>query len=229
MLETPAPTLTDQAHAALRRDIVSGRLAPGTRLRIARLSEDYAIGASPLREALSRLSAEFLVTVEGQRGFAVAPISAQDLRDIARMRGELECEALTRAIAAGDDGWEAGIVAAFHALEKSWQRRQADPEGTRDEWEDRNRAFHEALVAACDSTWLRRFRDMLYAQHERYRRIARLRPDAPRDVQAEHRAILEAVLARDIARACAATKSHLDRTTQAVLAVIDPTGKDTRC
>ncbi|WP_238364929.1 GntR family transcriptional regulator [Mesobacterium pallidum] len=227
MLESPAPTLTDQAHAALRRDIVSGRLAPGTRLRIARLSEDYAIGASPLREALSRLSAEFLVTVEGQRGFAVAPISAQDLRDISQMRCEMECEALARAIAAGDDGWEAGIVAAFYALEKSHQRRQADPEATQDEWEDRNRAFHEALVAACDSTWLRRFRDMLYAQHERYRRISRQRPDAPRDVQAEHRAILEAVLARDTARACAATKSHLDRTTQAVLAVIDTTEKDT--
>lgn len=221
MLETAPPTLTDQAHAAIRRDIVSGRLAPGTRLRIARLTDDYAIGASPLREALSRLSAEFLVTVEGQRGFAVAPISAQDLRDISQTRCDMECEALRRAIASGDDDWEAGIVAAYYALEKAWPRRLADPETTQDEWEDRNRAFHEALVAACDSTWLRRFRDILYAQHERYRRLSRLHPDAPRDVQAEHRAIKAAVLARDTDRACAATKFHLDRTTRAVLAAID--------
>ena len=91
-------TLSDRAHAMLRSDIVSGRLAPETRLRIVQLSEAYGIGASPLREALSKLTSEFLVLFEPQRGFSVAPVSAEELRDISRVRCDLESEALRRAI-----------------------------------------------------------------------------------------------------------------------------------
>ena len=99
MWEEPQATLSDRAHLAIRKDIVSGNLAPGTRLRIAKLSKDYDIGASPLREALSKLSSEFLVNFEAQRGFSVAPVSAQDLRDISQIRCDLESEAVARAIA----------------------------------------------------------------------------------------------------------------------------------
>ena len=212
-------TLSDRAHAMLRGDIVSGRLAPATRLRISQLSESYGIGASPLREALSKLSSEFLVIFEPQRGFSVAPLCPEELRDISRVRCELEGEALHRAIMAGDDAWEAGIVAAFYALGKADSRRRAMPDAAAD-WEDRNRDFHEALVAACDSPWLKRLRGLIYYQHERYRRISLTHPDPARDLQGEHAAIMEAALARHAAEAIRLSKEHIDRTTRAVLKVI---------
>lgn len=214
-------TLSDRAHAMLRGDIVSGRLAPETRLRIAQLSESYGIGASPLREALSKLSSEFLVIFEAQRGFSVAPVSADELRDISRVRCDLESDALHRAIMAGGDAWEAGIVAAFYALGKADKRRREDPQAASADWEEKNRAFHEALVAACDSPWLKRLRGLIYYQHERYRRISLTHPDPARDVQAEHEAIMEAALARHAPEAIRLSKDHIDRTTQSVLKVID--------
>ncbi|MBI1291403.1 FCD domain-containing protein [bacterium] len=214
-------TLSDKAYHLLRRDIVSGRLVPGSRLRIAKISQDYDIGASPLREALSKLSSEFLVEFEAQRGFSVAPIVAQELRDISRVRSDLESDAITRAIKRGDDAWEANIVAAFYNLGKADARRRQGAEASIDEWEDRNREFHEALVAACDSEWVKRLRNLLYFQHERYRRISLTNPDPKRDLHAEHQAIMDATLARDAARAVKLTQEHIDLTTRAVLAAIE--------
>ena len=219
-MEENLATLSDKAYRALRRDIVAGTLAPGERLRIAKLSTDYDVGASPLREALSKLSSEFLVLVEGQRGFSVAPISAQELKDVSQVRQDLEAEALKRAIANGNDAWEAGIVAAFYNLGKAEARRRENPVKHAAEWEDRNREFHEALVAACDSEWIKRLRLLLYYQHERYRRISLKNPNPARDLEAEHRAIMDATLARDTKLAMRLTREHIDRTTQAVLEVL---------
>jgi GntR family carbon starvation induced transcriptional regulator len=219
-LEDDLATLSDKAYRALRKDIVAGVLLPGERLRIAKLSADYDIGASPLREALSKLSSEFLVLVEGQRGFSVAPISAQELKDVSQIRQDLEAESLKRAIATGDDAWEAGIVAAFYNLGKAEARRREDPAKHLAEWEDRNREFHEALVAACESEWLKRLRRLLYFQHERYRRISLKNPNPKRDLHAEHKAIMDATLARDTDQAVKLSREHIERTTKAVLDVI---------
>jgi GntR family carbon starvation induced transcriptional regulator len=219
-VEDAQNTLADKAYRMLRSDIVSGALAPGQRLRIAKLSADYEVGASPLREALSKLSSEFLVIVEGQRGFSVAPLNVQELKDVSQVRCHLESEALAQAIANGDDAWESGIVAAFYNLGKADTRRKSDHLKFAADWEDRNREFHEALVSACKSEWIKRLRSLLYYQHERYRRISLTHPTPGRDLAAEHQAIMDATLARDTAKAIRLSNDHIDRTTQAVLALI---------
>jgi GntR family carbon starvation induced transcriptional regulator len=160
-----------------------------------------------LREALNRLAGEGFVTTEGQRGFRVAPISLKDLKDITSLRIMLECEAITISMRNGDDEWEANIVAASHRLAKVESGDQVFPE-----WELRNQDFHEALIAACDSTWLLRFRRTLYEQHKRYRLISILERVESRNVREEHDAILQAVLARDESAACLATEQHILRT-----------------
>ena len=214
-------TLADKAYRHLRDDIVAGLLAPGDRLRIARLSERYRIGASPLREALSLLTSEYLVVMEGQRGFSVSPTSVAELDDLSRVRCDVENDALRRAIAVGDDAWESGIVAAFHQLGKADRRRREDPGAHAAAWETSNREFHRALVAACDSPWLERLRELLYYQHERYRRISLSHPDPARDLHAEHRAIMDATLERDAERATRLSEAHIRRTTEAVRAVLE--------
>lgn len=203
-------TLSESVYARLRSDIIGGRLPPTAKLRINELRLAYQTGASPLREALSRLAGEGFVTASGQRGFTVAPISLKDLDDITRLRIVLECEALRDAIATGDDRWEAQVVAAFHHLGKLDGSREQRPQ----EWEARNQAFHEALVAACDSEWVLRLRRTLYEQHRRYRMISLHTHDSSRDVRAEHQAILDAVLARDTTAACGAIEKHILRTAE---------------
>ncbi|HEY2257998.1 MAG TPA: FCD domain-containing protein, partial [Variovorax sp.] len=76
--------------------------------------------------------------------------------------------------------------------------------------------FHQAIVAGCPNSWLRRVHTLLYSQSERYRRLS-LTASA-RDVQHEHKALLDALLARDPERAQALIAQHLQTTTDLLLA-----------
>ncbi|MDD3517307.1 MAG: FCD domain-containing protein [Chromatiales bacterium] len=201
-------TLTDLAYARLRDDIVHGRLEPGAKLRVEHLKKLYGVGATPLREALSRLTSDGFVSAEGQRGFRVAEMSLAELDEITNLRVVLENLALAQSIRNGDDAWESGVVAAFHRLAKLEQAEDPDL----GQWEDRNRDFHLALIAACTSQWLRRFYETLYDQHKRYRNLARIDKSMPRDVHAEHKSIRDAALGRDVDRACAENERHIRRT-----------------
>lgn len=206
-------TVADAVHARLRADLMAGRYGSGEALRLEPLMARYGCGISPLREALNRLAAERLVRAVGQRGFQAAPVSLAEMWDVMRLRRKLEGEALAAAIDAGDARWESEILAAFHRLAKASPpgRDRADP----DSWERSHREFHCALIAACASEWLLHFIGILYGHTERYRRI-RFERTLPtklvRDVEAEHRALMDAVLARDKRRAVRHLTEHLDKT-----------------
>ena len=224
-MTAPATTLADLADRHLRRDIVSGALKPGEKLSIALLIKRYAIGATPLREALSRLSTDHLVVLEGKRGFSVAPVSAAEMDDISLCRRLIETEAVRLAVQHGDEAWESRVVAAFHRLDRAEERVRQGAAAHSDEWEEHNREFHKAVVSACGSAWLVRLQEMLYVQHERYRRLSLQHRDPARDLQAEHRAIMQACLDRDAMAAARLSGEHIDRTAAAVHAVLAATGK----
>src|SRR5450830_80570 len=113
----PLPrTLVERAYLGLRHDVVCGKLAPGERLRVEHLKDQYQVGAGTMREALSLLVSDALVTSEGQRGFRVAPISLADLEDVTNTRVMLETEALRQSIRRGDARWEATLVASYELL-----------------------------------------------------------------------------------------------------------------
>lgn len=207
-------TLTDFAYAQLRDDIVHGRLAPDTKLGIESLRKQYGVGATPLREALSRLTANGFVKSEGQRGFRVSDMSQEDLEDVTSLRIVLESQALTQSILKGDDEWESRVVASFHRLSKI---EKSDADRDMQDWEKRNSDFHDALISACSSKWLRRFYITLYDQHKRYRNVARSDNHVMRDLHAEHKAIYDAALNRDIKAACQANEQHI-RATAGVVA-----------
>lgn len=211
-MDASAVTLARKAYENLRRDIVRGSFAPDSPLRLADLGERYGMGFSPLREALNRLDGERLVTSESLRGFRVAPLSLAEFEDALHSRLLVEGEALSLAIARGDDGWAAGVVAALYAL-----KLQAGREGdAADLWEleSRHHAFHRALLSGCGSAWLMEFFERLYAAMERYRLPVLLASASlhQRDIQAEHADLAEAALARDTARALLLLRQHYMRT-----------------
>jgi DNA-binding GntR family transcriptional regulator len=209
-------TLAEAAYRRLRRDIIEGIHPPGEKLRVEHLKDHYAVGAGTLREALQLLVTDALVVAQGQRGFRVAPISLDDFEDITRTRVLLETAALQQSIECGDDAWEANVVAAFHMLSRAETKLEEGNEGNREEWELRNQAFHEVLISASPSRWCRHFQNILYLQSERYRRLSLFRQPISRDVHAEHQAIVDAVLARDVQEATRILTEHILRTLEAV-------------
>lgn len=219
-------TLADDACRLMRRDIVRGTLAAGSPLRLSALAERYGMGFSPLREALNRLQGERLVVSEALRGFRVAPISRDAMRDTIRTRILVEAEALRLSILQGDDGWEAGIVAALHALTRQAERTRAPQGEAFDRLEERHHAFHRALIGACGSSWLLDFAERLHLGSERYRIPALMAgdPDTRRDIAAEHAELAEAALDRDAGHACAALDRHYSRTAAFIETVMTGAG-----
>jgi DNA-binding GntR family transcriptional regulator len=219
----PYRTLAELAYARLREDILWGRLPPGEPLRSDELRRRYGLGVSPLREALSKLAVERLVIAQGQRGYRVAPVSADEAKDILSVRLLIEGEALARSMRLGGVEWESAVMAAYHRLAR--MPLPVGPGADPQTWAEVHRGFHMALLSACDSPWLLNYAANLYDQAERYRLIRALRtPKAAlaRDIAAEHRELLEATLARDEPRAARALLEHYERTIDAMVSGLRP-------
>ena len=158
------------------------------------------------------------VIAEGRRGFMVPAVSLSELRDVTESRVMIETLALRSSLehSALEDphGWEAAIVASFYRLSKLDQQLVA--QGPTDEWELRHADFHEALISACPLQRIQHFRQILFEQSERYRRLSLSRLPADRDVPGEHRALMEAVLQRDADRACDLLAVHIRLTGEIV-------------
>lgn len=209
-------TLSERAATQIEWDILAGRLEPGSRLGIHALSAQYAIGATPLREGISRLVARGLVTATGQRGFRVASVSRADLEDITALRTVIETEALRRSMLLGDEGWEASILAAQHRLSQKLLR---DPETMREgtpEFDALHKAFHRSLISACGSERMLALQDDLYLQAYRYRRVMMGRFEDPELFLAVHRELADLVIARDAEAAIAKLHGHLASTLEVV-------------
>lgn len=213
-------TIAGQVYERLREDIVGGKLPPNSKLKLEVLLEKYQVGMSPLREALSRLVGDMLVTTHGQRGFWVAPLSLSDLDDVSRVRASLETQALALSIQNSDAEWEARLKQAYDSLadvESELPDESARlPAALSRKWEAANREFHSALVANCGSEWLMRLRAILYQQSERYRRISLEQARGYRDIHDEHRSIFLAASRKNTLKACELIEFHMQETAQAV-------------
>jgi DNA-binding GntR family transcriptional regulator len=197
--------------ARLRQDIVNCELSPGQRLKFEELRSRYDVGIGSLREVLMQIESEGLVVSESNRGFCVAPVTIADLEDVTELRIDIEKKALRQSIEHGTDDWEAGIVTALHLLAKLEPDIAQNRSNNRDLWEERHRRFHDALVAACPSNWLLRFRQLLFVQSQRYRALSMLQSQKPGRV-GDHRSLMELALARDAKGATEVMEAHIQRT-----------------
>jgi len=211
--ETP---LSAGVVALIRSDIVECRLMPNERLTLEALRERYGVGWSPIREALMRLAAEGMVRLEQNKGFRVAAVSRESLQDLMLSRIEIETVVLRRSIENGSVDWEADLLAAFHRLSRHTKLRQTSPGAVSAEWSREHRAFHRALVAACDLPTMLSIRESLFDKAERYVALSVMSKSLPRDDVAEHEQILRAALSRNVPRALAANREHIERTMKKV-------------
>jgi len=211
-------SLTHDAYERLRDDVLSCQILPGQKLKISELVERLGVSQGAVREALSRLTSEGLVVAEPQNGFRACPISAAELKDLTRVRIEIESLCLRRSIELGDLTWESELLAAYHALSKTPEKT----DGTKtvrmtESWAQVHGRYHEKLIAACDSPVLLRIRAQLFAQAERYRRLSVPLQQHKRDTNTEHLEIMQAAIERNARLATALLATHFETTTEILL------------
>lgn len=205
----------------LRSDIVSSVFEPEMRLKFADLTKRYDVGIGTLREALSQLASEGFVTLEAGKGFAVAPVSREELVEITSHFIDLEKRALAEAIAHGDDDWESEIVAAHHRLSKIEKLPWAERVKLHSAWVERHRDFHESLIAACRGKWLFRLRSLMFDQLDRYRFLTKMTPEGLGNRKfEEHRLIMDATLERDTDKALKLIEDHIRDTSERVVTLL---------
>lgn len=210
-------SLTAEAYTRIRAEILRCRFEPGRKLIIQDICDSMGFSLGAVREALSRLTAEGLVTAEPRKGFLVTPVTEAELTDITQVRVEIETACLARAIKHGGLKWESAIMALLFELSRLDISDRGRNASLSQAWAETHRQFHEALVAACGSPWLLRLRETLYIHSERYRWMSHPLDTGKRNLHAEHEAIAQAAVARDTKKACALLGQHISRTAQIIL------------
>lgn len=209
-------TQSQRVYLWMRAGIVACQLAPGARLHIGHLAREHEVSPGAVREALAVLEKEGFVVTEPQKGSTVSPVSRADLLDLTLARIEIEKACLASSLAHGDIEWESQLVASFHrTFRRNAQHEPVFSHGDAG-WIAAHDGFHFALVAACRSQRLLATRSLLYDQSERYRRLS-LAFSVERDVESEHRLIMEAALDRDVRTSQALLEAHIKGTAEALI------------
>jgi DNA-binding GntR family transcriptional regulator len=210
MAEPPARSRAARVFADLRSQILGGRFAPGTRLSPRALATANDVSVSVVREVLTRLAEQGLVTSEPQFGFSVVQLDMAEVRDLSRVRVLIEGEALRDAVRHASAGYEADVLAAHHLLSRTPSAAAPDSAAA-DTWSAAHADFHRALISGCSSPRLRDLANSLRDMTELYRRWSLTLQSSPsqRDAAAEHQALLDAVLDHDPDRAVAVSTDHI--------------------
>ncbi len=217
-------TRSSSVHAQLRDDVLRGLLVPGQRLRLVELAERFSVSQSVVREALTRLAEQGLAVTVPQQGYRVTPLTLKDLDELTEARTQLETLVIRQAIERGDIGWESSVVAAHHQMSNTPKiRADGDLNGT---WFAAHELFHQNTLRGCGNGRLFEVAMSLRDAASLYRWWSRpLGHDYDRDVDAEHRQLLDAVLARDQQAAADVLARHIRRTSDALRnAAEDPAG-----
>jgi DNA-binding GntR family transcriptional regulator len=198
---TLAPrALYQEVAEQLRQRIFRRELEPGSWIDELKIAEEFGISRTPLREALKVLAAEGLVTMKVRRGAYVTEVSDQDLADVYHLLALLESDA-------------AAVVAerATPAQLRELESIHKDLEGAvknRDRFFAINERFHMRLLALADNRW----RDQMVADLRKVMKLNRhnslLKAGRIQESLAEHRAIMDALLERDAARAMQCMQAH---------------------
>ena len=187
----------------LRERIFAHELTPGTWVDEQALAEQYGISRTPLREALKVLASEGLVILKPRRGCYVTEISE---RDLALLEGECVRIMVERASDAQLDE-----LKAIHAeLERAAAAR--DIKG----FFEANQAFHRSIQEFADNRWLLQVIEDLRKVIKLSRHHSLYSEGRLEQALAEHRALLDALIARDASAAEALMRAHIRRGREAV-------------
>lgn len=195
--------LREIVYEELKRQILVGEIAPGTRMMEVDLADEMGVSRTPVREAIRKLEKEGLVTIEPRRGAYASDISIKDMLDVLEVRQTLEGMAASLAARKVTEEEKRDFIRASKAY------NDAVASGNTDEIIKCDELFHQLIVNYSDNKTLEtllsqvqelalRFRYIYYDDFSRYERMPR-----------EHEEIEEAILSGDTAKAKVVAENHV--------------------
>ncbi len=204
-LDPVAPSQLLQAMAVerIRDAILEGTLAPGTPLRVSKLAQELGVSPIPVREALQVLATEGLAVHLPRRGMVVSQLTAEDIANTYDVRGALEGMAAQQAAGRLTPAVAAELRATLKAMEEATQRLDHEALLRLD------RTFHAIFCAVCPNRRAGEFLRQIWNYTYRVRRVHPRSETRLRTTVAEHRAILDALLAGDGELAGRLVREHM--------------------
>jgi DNA-binding GntR family transcriptional regulator len=182
----------EKAHKALKRLILDNAIPPGAQMLEQEAALRLGMSRTPVREAMVRLQHEGMVEIRPRHGMRVLPISVDDMQEIYDILTELEGLAARRAAERGLNEEElSGLDAAVDAMDRALA---ADD---RTAWAEADGEFHARLVAASGNRRLQSAVATVMDQSQRARRLTLALRPKPVNSNADHRAVVAAIRARD--------------------------------
>lgn len=213
-------TLKEAVYSQLLHSIVSGKLPPGTQVTIAQLSGLIGVSIMPVREALQKLAAGNLVSVQKNRRIAINQLSKEDLNELRLIRAKLECMAAREALKNATDD-----------LVRDLERLMAEIDSCRDaeDFLEKNRAFHHSLYRHANMPILQETIEHLWRRFSPYLHIyAAEVPNYKARATKNHEGILGAVRAKDAKDLCKWLTLDLKTAVDCVNAALDAKEKENR-
>jgi len=206
---TVVPNLIDQVHESLVDAIAAGNLKPGARIRQEDLAARLGVSRQPVSHALQILKRQGLVTEQGRRGLAIAPIEPRRIADLYEVRAALEELAARRAARtlADEIADREDLEQARAALSEGQQLTDADPLSR---WINADVAFHAAIHRLSGN---RAILDTVSEQWPHFKRCMGAVLNAPalrHRVWAEHADILAAIEAGAVEKAGRLARNHTE-------------------
>lgn len=196
--------LRDVVFEYLRRAILEGRLEPGKRLMEIKLAKQLGVSRTPIREAIRKLELEGLVIMEPRKGAYVADISMKDIVDVLELRSGLESLAAYLAADRMSDSDLKKLKNISRALEECIAK--SDVNGIL----EKDVEFHECIFNSTKNDRLILMMNTLWEQVFRFRVIYASDYEASKNIQSEHREIMDAIASRDREMAAKLAKKHID-------------------
>ena len=208
-------TLWERVHAHLRAEILANRLTAGSELQETALAAELGVSRGPVREAIGRLATEGLVVVRPRRGAVVRGLSKDDFLEAYQVREALEAMAARLATGRLEEDELARLGQLTAKMAEHAERDEVDA------FFEANGAFHTALVDASGNQRLRDLYAQLLGQMNRYQRRSLALRGSLRQSVSEHRAILDALAARDPDRVARLVADHIRVPQQRLEALTD--------
>ena len=198
----PAHLARSIIEETLRSAILDGRLPCGTALRQQDLADLFGVSRMPVREALRQLEAQELLSVTTHKGAVVAPLIQGDATETYELRILLESEAMRQSIPL--------LTSADHALAAGYIE-ELETQHDYSEIGRLNRLFHMALYSKAPNKRLLRLVEDGLNEEERFLRFNLEAMGLGKLSQEDHRAMLQAVIERDVELSVKLLTQHLNR------------------
>ncbi|MDQ6419746.1 GntR family transcriptional regulator [Paenibacillus sp. LHD-117] len=202
--------LTDEIYSLLKEQILNHQIAPGEKINIDQLAREFEVSNIPIREALSRLASERLVSVVPFKGMYAMEMTLQELDEIFEIRKELECLAIRKAALRIPDSLLSKLESEMSMLSG---KHTTDLVGSIEFIAEMNQNLHGLILDYCENqslkeliqAYIQRIQRYLLAVHQE------MNQRVLEEEWKEHMEVVRCLASKNVQDAEHALLNHLDR------------------